>query len=106
MIQIFSTVFIATILRLLCPWNSPGKNTGVGCRSLLQGDLSNTEMESQSPALQVDSLLSEPPRKLKVIQIFSTVFIATILSPDIDLNHILFSCVLTYLIFQIECELP
>ena len=23
--------------RLLCPWNSPGKNTGVGCRSLLQG---------------------------------------------------------------------
>ena len=24
--------------RLLCPWNSPGKNTGVGCRSLLQSD--------------------------------------------------------------------
>ena len=23
--------------RLLCPWNSPGKNTGVGSRSLLQG---------------------------------------------------------------------
>ena len=23
--------------RLLCPWNSPGKNTGVGCFSLLQG---------------------------------------------------------------------
>ena len=23
--------------RLLCPWNSPGKNTGVGCYSLLQG---------------------------------------------------------------------
>ena len=23
--------------RLLCPWNSPGKNTGVGCNSLLQG---------------------------------------------------------------------
>ena len=23
--------------RLLCPWNSPGKNTGVGCRFLLQG---------------------------------------------------------------------
>ena len=22
--------------RLLCPWNSPGKNTGVGCQSLLQ----------------------------------------------------------------------
>ena len=23
--------------RLLCPWNSLGKNTGVGCHSLLQG---------------------------------------------------------------------
>ena len=23
--------------RILCPWNSPGKNTGVGCYSLLQG---------------------------------------------------------------------
>ena len=23
--------------RLLCPWDSPGKNTGVGCPALLQG---------------------------------------------------------------------
>ena len=23
--------------RLLCPWNSPGKNTGMNCHSLLQG---------------------------------------------------------------------
>ena len=23
--------------RILCPWNFPGKNTGVGCRFLLQG---------------------------------------------------------------------
>ena len=23
--------------RVLCPWNSPGKNTGMGCHSLLQG---------------------------------------------------------------------
>ena len=22
--------------RLLCPWDSPGKNTGVGCHALLQ----------------------------------------------------------------------
>ena len=28
--------------RLLCPWNSPGKNTGVGFHSLLQG-LSTTQ---------------------------------------------------------------
>ena len=25
--------------RLLCPWGSPGKNTGVGCHALLQGPL-------------------------------------------------------------------
>ena len=24
-------------IRLLCPWNSPGKNTGAGCHFLLQG---------------------------------------------------------------------
>ena len=24
-------------MEFLCPWNSPGKNTGVGCHSLLQG---------------------------------------------------------------------
>ena len=23
--------------RLLCPWDSPGKSTGVGCRALFQG---------------------------------------------------------------------
>ena len=25
------------LARLLCPWGSPGKNTGVGCHALLQG---------------------------------------------------------------------
>ena len=23
--------------KLPCPWNSPGKNTGVGCHALLEG---------------------------------------------------------------------
>ena len=32
--------------RLLCPWNSPGKNTGVGCHSLLQGIFLNQAMLS------------------------------------------------------------
>ena len=43
---------------LLCPWYSPGKNTGVGCHFLLQGIFpiqgSNPTL---SPALQADSLL-------------------------------------------------
>ena len=30
--------------RLLCPWNSPGKNTGVGCHFLLQGIFPTQEL--------------------------------------------------------------
>ena len=45
-------------------WNSPGQNTGVGSLSLtFPGDLPNPGMEPRSPALQTDSLLSEPPGK-------------------------------------------
>ena len=55
--------------RFLCPWNYPGKNTGVGGRSLLQGvfpspgDLPNPGIEPGSPALQADSLPFEPQKK-------------------------------------------
>ena len=31
------------LTRLLCSWNSPGKNTGVGSHSLLQGIVSTQE---------------------------------------------------------------
>ena len=44
---------------------SPGKNTGVGCHALLQGNLPNPGIEPRSSALQVDSLPSEPPGKPK-----------------------------------------
>ena len=30
-------LLLYSFARLLCPWDSPGKNTGVGCRFLLQG---------------------------------------------------------------------
>ena len=49
--------------RLLCPWNSSGKNTGVCSHSLLQGNLLNPETEPRSLALQADSLSSESPGK-------------------------------------------
>ena len=45
--------------------DSPDKNTGVGCHALLQGDFPNTLIELRSPALQKDSLPSEPPGKPK-----------------------------------------
>ena len=41
----------------------PGKNTRVGSHDLLQGNLPNPGVEPTSPALQVYSLLSEPPGK-------------------------------------------
>ena len=38
--------------RRLCPWDSSGKSTAVGCLSLLQGNLPNPGIEHWSPALQ------------------------------------------------------
>ena len=43
--------------------DSPNKNTGVGGHALLHGILPTPGTESRSPALQADSLLSEPPGK-------------------------------------------
>ena len=34
--------------RLLSPWDSPGKNTGVGCHFLLQGNLPDPGIEPSS----------------------------------------------------------
>ena len=56
--------------RFLCPWNSPRKNTGVGCHSLLQGDLPDPGTDLRSSALQADSLPSEPPGKPTVTSFF------------------------------------
>ena len=46
--------------RLLCPRDSPGKNTGMGCQFLLHGICPNAGVEPRSPALQADSLPSGP----------------------------------------------
>ena len=44
--------------------DSPGKNTGVGCHFPSPGDLPDPGIEPRSPALQADSLSSEPSEKL------------------------------------------
>ena len=50
--------------RLLCPWNSPGKNTGVGCHALLQGIfLSQGSNLHASPATAGGFYSTEPPGK-------------------------------------------
>ena len=56
------------------PWNSPGKNTGVGCHALLQG-IFPTQGSPRSPVLQVDSLPSEPPGKPKNTRVGSQSFL-------------------------------
>ena len=47
--------------RLLCPWDFPDKNTGVGSHALLQGIFPSQNLRllhfRQPPALQVDSFL-------------------------------------------------
>ena len=40
---------------LLCPWDFPSKNTGVGCHFFLQGIFPDPGIEPGSPALQADS---------------------------------------------------
>ena len=57
--------------RLLCPWDSPGKNTGVGCHFLLQGIFPTQESNPGLPhcrQTQADALTSEPPGKLFIIK--------------------------------------
>ena len=41
--------------RLLCPWDFPGKNTGVGCRFLLQGIFPTQRSNLRLLHWQVDS---------------------------------------------------
>ena len=36
-VSVFVTPWAVQPARLLCPWNSPGKNIGMGCHFLLQG---------------------------------------------------------------------
>ena len=49
----------------VCPlaWDSPSKNTGVGCHALLQGIFPTQGLNLSLPVLQADSSLSEPPGK-------------------------------------------
>ena len=51
--------------RLHHPWDSPGKNTGVGCHFLLQGIFPTQGSKPGLPHLQEDSLPAEPPGKPK-----------------------------------------
>ena len=49
--------------RLLCPWNSIGKNTEVGCHALLQAVFQTQESNLHILHWKVGSLTLAPPRK-------------------------------------------
>ena len=49
--------------RLLCPWDFPGKNTGVGCHFLLQGTVLTQGSNLCFLHWQAGSFPSEPPKK-------------------------------------------
>ena len=51
--------------RLPCPWGFPRQEYCSGLPCPPPGDLANPGIKPRSPALQVDSIPSEPPEKLK-----------------------------------------
>ena len=53
-------------IRLLCPWNSPGRDTGVGTIPSPRG-LPYPGIEPGSPVLRADSLPSGTPDEAEVI---------------------------------------
>ena len=79
--------------KYLCPWHSPGENTGVGGLSLLQGNLPNPGIQPRSPPLQGDSLPAEPQGKPKNIGVGSLSLLQRIF-PNQESNRGLLRCII------------
>ena len=73
--------------RLLCPWDSPGKSTGVGCHSLLQGIFPTQELNpGLLQCMQILFRLSYegiPGGEVDDFNWKTTVFVAELFSPSI-----------------------
>ena len=54
----------------LCPWNSLGKNTGVGCHALLQGIFLTESTSLTSPALTGVFLINSATWEAVIIYFF------------------------------------
>ena len=65
--------------RLLCPWDSPGKKTGVGCHSLLQGIFPT---QGSKPGLlnYRQTLPTKPPGSLRFLTVKQCYILVTPLS--------------------------
>ena len=76
--------------KLLCPWNSSGKNRGVGKPFPFPGDLPDLGIEARSPVLQADSLPSKPSASTNICT-FILVYILHSLNTnnEFELNHLM-----------------
>ena len=93
--------------RLLCPWDFPGKNTGVGCHFLLQGILLTQGWNPGLLHCQEDSLPSVPPGK-PLFSSYPTLLPPLIFLPSQDLKCLygLFECIaaISLLTLCISCS--
>ena len=55
------------LVRLLCPWDSPGENAGVGCHALLQGIFLTQGLDLRLLCLLRWSCVLAPPGGLGLI---------------------------------------
>ena len=62
-VQIFVNPLDRGPTRLLCPWGSPGNNTGVGCHFFSPEDLPDQGIEPMFPALADAFFTTELPGK-------------------------------------------
>ena len=91
--------------RLLCPWDYPGKNNGVGCHFLLQGIFPTSDqtcVSCKSPALHAESL----PLSHQASNIFADCSIwVWWLEPVhvVEWNIVLFSILITFTGFIWSC---
>ena len=69
-VQLCATPQIPQPTRLLCPWDSPGKNTGVSCHFLLQCMKVKSESEVAQSCLTLSDILDCSPPGSSVHGIF------------------------------------
>ena len=89
-VQLFATPWTAAS-RLLCPWGFSRQEYWNGLPSPPPEDLTNPGIELRSPALQLDSLLTEPPGNPKIIEVHSLSLLQGIF-PTEESNEGLLNC--------------
>ena len=77
--------------KLLCPWGFSRQEYWNGLPSPPPEDLTNPGIELRSPALQLDSLLTEPPGNPKIIEVHSLSLLQGIF-PTEESNQGLLNC--------------